>query len=148
MYLQVQKFRFEDRFEYMFDIPENVMDLNVVKFSLQPIVENSFVHSFGENYKKIKITITAQLLSESSIVIRITDTGIGIPKEILKELTEKLRRNSSSLAGQHIGIMNVHQRIRYLFGSDYGITINSTSDLGTEVTIHLPVINGRDVENE
>lgn len=148
MYLQIQKFRFDDNFEYTFDIPASVMDFEVVKFSLQPIVENCFVHSFGENIEKIKITITAQLLSESSFVIRITDTGVGMQEEVLKELKEKLKINSTSLTGQHIGIMNVHQRIRYLFGSDYGIAINSKTGLGTDVHIHLPIVDVKDVENE
>ncbi|MEI4768651.1 sensor histidine kinase [Psychrobacillus sp. FJAT-51614] len=146
MYLKIQMIRFEDRFEYFFDIPDDVMDFDVVKFSLQPIVENCFMHSIGENSKKIKITINAQLLSKSSFNIRITDTGVGIKEEVLKELKEKLRNNSTSLGGQHIGIMNVHQRIRYLFGSEYGITINSTRGLETEVNIHLPIVDGKEVK--
>ncbi|WP_185907855.1 sensor histidine kinase [Psychrobacillus soli] len=146
MYLQIQMFRFEDRFDYLFDIPDYLMGLEVVKFSLQPIVENCFMHSIGENSKKIKITITAQLLSESKFVIRITDTGIGIKEDVLKELTEKLKENSTSLGGQHIGIMNVHQRIRYLFGSEYGITITSTRGLETEVSIHLPIVDVKEVK--
>ena len=44
--------------------------------------------------------------------------------------------------------MNVHQRIRYLFGSEYGITINSTRDLETEVSIHLPIVDAKEVEKE
>ncbi|MFJ8066370.1 histidine kinase [Psychrobacillus sp. NPDC096426] len=148
MYLQIQVFRFENRFEYIFNIPDDVIDFEVVKFSLQPIVENCFMHSIGENAKKINITITAQILSESSYVIRITDTGAGIKEEVLKELTEKLRKNSTSFGGQHIGIMNVHQRIRYLFGPEYGITINSTRGLETEVTIHLPIVDGKEVKKE
>ncbi|SER56967.1 sensor histidine kinase [Psychrobacillus sp. OK032] len=145
MYLQIQMFRFEDRFDYFFDIPDYVMDFDVVKFSLQPIVENCFMHSIGENSKKIKITITAQLLSKSSFGIRIKDTGVGIKEEVLIELTEKLNNDSTSLGGQHIGIMNVHQRIRYLFGSEYGITINSTRGVETEVTIHLPIVDTKEV---
>lgn len=146
MYLQIQMFRFEERFEYLFDIPDAVMDFEVVKFSLQPIVENCFMHSIGESSEKIKITISAQLLPDSSFEIRITDTGVGIQEEVLKELTEKLKENSTSLGGQHIGIMNVHQRIRYLYGSEYGITINSTRGIETKVTIHLPIVDGKEVK--
>lgn len=148
MYLQIQMIRFEDRFDYLFDIPDYLMHFEVVKFSLQPIVENCFMHSIGENSKKIKITITAQLLSESEFVIRITDTGIGIQEDVLKGLTEKLSENSTSLGGQHIGIMNVHQRIRYLFGLEYGITITSTRGLKTEVSIHLPIVDVKEVKKE
>ncbi len=98
-YLQIQKFRFEERFEYQFELHESVLDMKVPKFSLQPIVENCFVHSYGENREKIKITISAQLQSESSLIIRITDTGLGMTEEVLNELTERLSRNSTSLSG-------------------------------------------------
>lgn len=148
MYLQIQMFRFEDRFDYLFDIPDYLMEKEVVKFSLQPIVENCFMHSIGENAKKIKISITAQLLSESLFVIRITDTGVGIKEEVLKGLTEKLSKNSTNLGGQHIGIMNVHQRIRYVFGAAYGITITSKRGVETEVSIHLPIVDVKEVKGK
>ena len=92
MYLQIQKFRFEDRFEYSCDIPTWAMDLPVVKFSLQPIVENCYVHSMGANVKKIHILITAFRTSESSFVIRISDNGVGIPEHTVKEIRKKMEQ--------------------------------------------------------
>ena len=56
-YLQIQKFRFETRFEYEIDIPEWAMDFQVVKFSLQPLVENCFVHAYGQMIQNFKIKI-------------------------------------------------------------------------------------------
>ncbi|WP_158582950.1 sensor histidine kinase [Lysinibacillus yapensis] len=145
MYLQIQKLRFEERFEYVFDIAEPLRDYQVVKFSLQPIIENCFVHSIGEHAKKIKITISAHLHTDSSLIIKIADTGMGMEKEMLDDLTKKIRENASTLAGLHIGIMNVHQRIRYLYGAEYGITITSTRGSGTEVSLHMPIVQDKDV---
>ncbi|MEH7375811.1 sensor histidine kinase, partial [Neobacillus drentensis] len=141
MYLQIQKFRFEDRFEYMFDIPQWVMELEMVKFSLQPLVENCFVHGFGPNTRKLKIVISAFRHSESSVVIRISDTGEGIKDHILEEIKKRMDFKTATSDGKNIGIVNVHQRIHYLFGPEYGITIQSEQGSGTEVLIHLPILD-------
>ncbi|MEY2193714.1 sensor histidine kinase [Neobacillus sp. BF23-41] len=141
MYLQIQKFRFEDRFEYMFDIPQWVMELEMVKFSLQPLVENCFVHGYGPNTRKLKIVISAFRHSESSIVIRISDTGEGIKDHILEEIKKRMDLKTATSVGKNIGIVNVHQRIHYLFGPEYGITIQSEQGSGTEVLIHLPILD-------
>ncbi|MGF6949254.1 two-component system sensor histidine kinase YesM [Neobacillus sp. B4I6] len=141
MYLQIQKFRFEDRFEYMFDIPQWVMELEMVKFSLQPLVENCFVHGYGPNTRKLKIVISAFRHSESSIVIRISDTGEGIKDHILEEIKKRMDLKTSTSDGKNIGIVNVHQRIHYLFGPEYGITIQCEQCSGTEVLIHLPILD-------
>lgn len=147
MYLQIQKLRFEDRVEYDFEIPESLRECQVVKFSLQPIIENCFVHSIGPDAKNIKITISAMVLGDSSLVIRITDTGMGMNKEQLDDLTEKFNKNVSTLAGQHIGIMNVQQRIRSLYGPEYGISIKSIRGLGTEVSLQLPIVIEKEVKS-
>jgi two-component system, sensor histidine kinase YesM len=144
MYLQIQKFRFEDRFEYRFDIPDWAVDLTVVKFSLQPIVENCFIHAFGQKISKLMITITVLRSSESSFTIRISDTGAGIKENVLEEITRKIQQKKMTSDGQSIGILNVNHRINYLFGSEYGITIRSNPGIGTEVDMHLPMFDSKD----
>ncbi|WP_043930820.1 sensor histidine kinase [Bacillus sp. EB01] len=139
MFLQIQKVRFEDRFEYEVTIPKWAVDLQVIKFSLQPLVENCFVHSFGEDVGKIKIQLSVIRVNDFSFAIKISDTGAGIHKEKLEKLTAKIKQNLPSLDGNHIGIINVHQRIQYIFGSQYGIKIDSAKGNGTQVTIHLPM---------
>jgi two-component system sensor histidine kinase YesM len=141
MYLQIQKFRFEDRFEYMFNIPQWVMELKVVKFSLQPLVENCFVHGYGPHSRKLKIEISVYRHSDSSFVIRIVDSGKGIQDHILEEIKKRMDSKTATSDGESIGIVNVHQRIHYLFGSEYGITIKSEQGSGTEVLIHLPILD-------
>ena len=147
-YLQIQKFRFEDRFEYELIIPEWAMDLQVVKFSLQPLVENCFVHAFGQSFQKFRITISVIPLSESTYLIRVEDTGAGIPNHKLDELTRKLEQKTTNSDGKHIGILNVHQRIHYVFGAEYGLTIRSQMGSGTVVEMQLPMqeITGGEIE--
>ena len=138
-YLQIQKFRFEDRFEYELIIPDWAMDLQVVKFSLQPLVENCFVHAFGQSFQKFRITISVIPHSESTYLIRVEDTGAGIPNHKLDELTRKLEQKTTNSDGKHIGILNVHQRIHYVFGAEYGLTIRSQMGSGTVVEMQLPM---------
>ncbi|RFB12057.1 sensor histidine kinase [Bacillus sp. HNG] len=145
LYLQIQKYRFEERFTYSFVIPDWVKDQKVVKFSLQPILENCFAHAFGTNFENIKITIKVELSSEANYIIRIIDNGKGMDEEVLEELDRKLAQHTINLDGQHIGIMNVHQRIRYLFGEQYGVSIESQKGVGTQVNITLPLIEDKDV---
>jgi two-component system, sensor histidine kinase YesM len=138
-YLQIQKFRFEDRFEYEINIPSWAIEQQVVKFSLQPIVENCFVHAYEQSFKKFKITISVVSHSESSFAIRIEDTGAGIPNYKLDELTRKLEQKTTNSDGKHIGLLNVHQRIHYVFGAEYGLAIRSQLESGTVVEMQLPM---------
>ncbi|MDR7076955.1 two-component system sensor histidine kinase YesM [Neobacillus niacini] len=144
-YLQIQKFRFEERFEYEIDIPEWAIQQQVVKFSLQPLVENCFVHAYGQFSQKFRITISVVLDSESSFTIRIEDTGTGIPNHILDELTRKIEQKTTNSDGKHIGILNVQQRIHHVFGSEFGLTIRSQLGAGTVVEMHLPIKENSDV---
>ncbi|MEH7253041.1 sensor histidine kinase [Neobacillus niacini] len=138
-YLQIQKYRFETRFEYEIDIPEWAMDFQVVKFSLQPLVENCFVHAFGQMIHNFKIKITVILHSESTYAILVEDTGAGIPDHILEALTKKINQKVTNSDGNNIGILNVHQRILYVFGADYGLRIRSQGGRGTVVEMNLPI---------
>ncbi|SDM61613.1 sensor histidine kinase [Bacillus sp. OK048] len=138
-YLQIQKFRFDDRFEYEIDIPEWAMDFQIVKFSLQPLVENCFVHAYGQMIQKFKIKITAILHSESTYAILVEDTGAGIPNHTLAALTKKTDQKVTNSDGNKIGILNVHQRIHYVFGADYGLRIKSQEGRGTVVEMYLPI---------
>ncbi|MFJ7726760.1 sensor histidine kinase [Neobacillus sp. NPDC097160] len=140
MYLQIQKFRFEDRLEYSLDVPQWALDLEVVKFSLQPLVENCFVHGYGLNTRKIEIVLSVFCDSKSSFGISIIDSGKGIEEHKLKEIKKRMDLKNPSSDGENIGILNVQQRIHYLFGPEYGITIQSKQDSGTVVCIHLPIL--------
>ncbi|PFN98158.1 histidine kinase [Bacillus sp. AFS076308] len=141
MYLKIQKFRFEDRFDYQFDIPEWAMVLKAIKFSLQPLVENCFVHGHDAGVRKIKIVISVYRYSESSYVISICDNGKGIEERNLEEIRKRINLLTPAKDGKNIGILNVHQRIHYLFGSEYGITVRSKFGSGTKVLIHLPILD-------
>jgi two-component system, sensor histidine kinase YesM len=139
MYLQIQKYRFEDRFEYAFDIPEWAMDVQVLKFSLQPLVENCFKHGVGASAETVKITVSVARDTDSSFVIRVKDTGAGMSDETLQSVRRNLNRQEAVDGGPNIGIVNVHQRIVHLFGQEFGVEIQSQPGMGTEVRIRIPM---------
>jgi two-component system sensor histidine kinase YesM len=138
VYLRIQKFRFEEKLEYELDVPEWALDQEIVKFSLQPIVENSMIHGIEPGVGLMHVRITAVRDAETSFFVAIRDTGIGMSEEQLQDIHQNLERKDVLSGGEHIGIANVHRRIAYLYGPDYGVALNSITERGTAVRIRLP----------
>ncbi len=148
-YYLIQQYRFGDRLdmkiEYGNEDDLSLLDLYMPKLTLQPIVENSIYHGLerklGNGSLRIKMERTREYL-----IIRISDNGLGIEKDRLDVLNRKLLKNTyDDISGQEnglggIAIMNVNNRIKLLFGEQYGINIQSVSHVGTDVEITLPVI--------
>lgn len=148
-YYIIQKYRFGERLnlrvEYETINETEIMMYEIPKLSLQPIVENSIYHGIERNIGignlHIKIETTTKRL-----IITISDNGIGMTEERLKVINDKLSRtsldyiNPDTKADGGIGIVNVNNRIKLLFGEEYGICVYSTMHVGTDVEITLPLI--------
>ncbi|SDN64158.1 sensor histidine kinase [Bacillus sp. OK048] len=139
VYLRIQKYRFDEKLEYEFFIPEWAKNQTIAKFSIQPIVENSFKHGIELSGGISRISITALQESDDTYVIRIKDNGIGISQERLEEIRRNLRQKDVIDEGQGIGMVNVHRRIVHLFGDKYGISIHSSKGNGATLSIRLPM---------
>lgn len=137
-YLQIQKMRYSDRMSYTLDIPREVLPLYTVKLILQPLVENAIYHGIKESTHSGTVTITGGREGDT-LVLRVSDNGMGIPPERLKMLQRDLERGIS-VSREGYGIFNVNERIRLHFGSRYGLTLNSRWGEGTVATVHLPCI--------
>ncbi|WJH36055.1 sensor histidine kinase [Paenibacillus sp. CC-CFT747] len=138
VYLKIQKYRFEEKLDYVIDLPEWAGKQAMAKFSLQPLVENSIVHGFEPAFGRTCLTITAYRESEQAFVVQIEDTGMGIPEERLADIRAQMKEKDVIADGTHIGLTNVHRRIQYLFGEEYGVSIDSTLEKGTVVRLRLP----------
>lgn len=149
-YYSIQQYRFGDRLsvsvEYD-DVDEmEVLMLRLPKLTLQPIVENSIYHGIERKMGKSKLRIKIQTTLDR-LMITISDDGLGMEAEQLNMLNKKLR--STTLDGVMsdkskkggIAIVNVNNRIKLLFGDEYGIYIYSTSNVGTDVIITLPKVD-------
>jgi two-component system sensor histidine kinase YesM len=140
IYLRIQKYRFEHRLVYEMNIPDWAQQQSMPKFSIQPVVENSIIHGIEPTLGIIKITISAILNSEdNSFIVRIQDTGMGISQQTLQNIRRNLKQKDVMADGTNIGIINVHQRIRLLFGECYGISVESQDEHGVVVDIKLPL---------
>jgi two-component system sensor histidine kinase YesM len=139
-YVHIQNYRYGEELEVLINVDKDLFECVIVKFILQPIVENSFIHAF----KKMKGKKILSIIGEKEgdrLKIFVRDNGVGMDNETLQKIRESLRyREGNSEKG--IGLMNVHQRIRagYSPDSGFGIAIESAGNGGTEIEYTLPFI--------
>lgn len=139
-YIEIQNGRFPGKLLFNSDIDPLCSMLEIPKMSLQPIIENSFAHSFTGITRKWEIKIEAHYLDTCYQVI-ITDNGCGMTEETLAEVRKKLKnityKDPFHTSGS-IGLTNVNTRIKLLYGQEYGIEIESRRMQGCRVTLTLP----------
>jgi len=136
VYLQIQKHRFEERLQYEIDIPDWAMGQRIVKLALQPLIENSIIHGLEPAAGQTRIRLTAEKLDDDRFCIIISDNGAGMSIDQLEAIRSSLDDTQGDHS--HIGLQNVHKRIRYLFGDRYGLNVDSREGAGTVVRIVLP----------
>lgn len=147
VYLQIQEFRFEKQCEYRFLIPEWALDLLMVKFSLQPLVENCLIHGLRPDGRLLVIAIAAEC-QDQNLIISVTDNGKGMSPERLQAVRESLQAPEQAAQSCRIGLRNLHRRIINIFGEGYGLSLNSVPELETTITIRLPVVKQADKQEE
>lgn len=135
-YVSIQKIRFQDRFHYQAQIPEELQEHIVPKLMIQPIVENALLHGLTEQQDG-HITVTAVLQGER-LRIEVQDDGCGISPEIMAGLNGG---DGKRLAG-HIGFCNVDRIIRLNYGDAYGLRVDTPETGGTRVTVVIPAEMG------
>lgn len=134
-YLKIQQYRFGERISFHINLFCKVEDLKIMPLIIQPIVENAFIHGLEEKEGEGEIAIDVKMTDRLYIIIQ--DNGIGMSRETLEEIRNSLN-DYSRLTRSSIGLNNVNQRIKLLYGDEYGLVIESEKNTGTRVTIHLP----------
>jgi two-component system sensor histidine kinase YesM len=148
-YVKIQQIRFAGRFEFETEITPGALECEVLKMILQPIVENAVYHGLETKLGKGLLSMSGYIDENGDLRLCVSDDGTGMDKESLEELVRELNRDqSASLTDFHasIGLMNVNNRIRLIYGDKYGIEVNSVKDLGTQVLIRLPARGKKDVQ--
>ncbi|MCR5669688.1 MAG: sensor histidine kinase [Butyrivibrio sp.] len=135
-YLEIQQIRYQDILSYDIDVPESLFNCRIPKITLQPIVENALYHGIKNVRGGGKITLEGKDLGDD-FVIKISDDGIGMDADRLNEVRKGLT-DSDPDAGEIYGLYNVNQRIKMRYGDEYGLTIDSTYEIGTMVLVRLP----------
>lgn len=141
-YIAIQSLRHNNRISLNLNITKNLENVNILKFTIQPIVENSILHGLPENPEMamcISINVSRQ---ENRIILKIHDTGAGMSKQTLDALHETLYHDRIFYLEKDlksgIGLQNIQRRLQLHYGKSYGLQINSTPGEGTLVTISIP----------
>lgn len=136
-YVNILALRYGDLFDIEWDIDESILSYTIIKICLQPIIENAVYHGIKQKNDKGLIKIKG-LCDDNNIILIVSDDGIGIEKDALDELNKTLSETSFTNEKSHIGLSNVNQRIKIIFGDSYGIHVESTVGVGTDVYVTIP----------
>lgn len=143
-YLIIQQMRFKNKFEFSFDVQEEVLSYVTLKLIIQPLIENALEHGIEPSVDKGHITISVRL-NGSEIVIQVIDNGLGMSEEQLNRIRTGTVLSSK---GTGVGVTNVQERIRLYFGAAYGLRFESEQEVGTTVTIIFPALMPEQIEGE
>lgn len=135
-YATIQRIRYGAFFEIQYDIPDDIQENHILKFLLQPIVENAIIHSHDGTDRRVLIQISGKK-EENRIVLRISDNGKGMDEQTVNAILNGKHGATGNLSG--IGIGNVRDRIKLCYGEKFGLMLESEPGVGTTVTIHIPV---------
>jgi len=133
VYVHIQKFRFEERFDVVFEIDEQVRGYYTVKNVLQPLVENAIKHGIEPKHSQGTITVQAYL-DKRTIIFRVMDDGIGMTENRLNEVLEGRQLESE---GSGYALRNIKERLKIYYGEHHRFELFSKPGVGTTVTIAL-----------
>lgn len=144
-YLEIQEMRYHDILEYDIQIDQVLYDYQILKLTLQPLVENALYH--GIKYKRAKgyIHITGE--KDGDVLrLRVRDNGVGMEEDVLEQIRREIERPCQETE-KGFGLANINERIRMYFGNEYGMTISSEKGKGTIVEIMIPAIKAEGRES-
>lgn len=139
MFLELHKFRYDDKFEYCIDYDSDILSYKIIKLIIQPVIENYLVHGIDLEREDNFLMITAEKI-DNDLLVTIEDNGKGIEEGRLKNINSSLTQGVKN--GDSIGLLNTHERIVLEYGKEYGITLKNKKLGGTEVSIKIPAMGG------
>lgn len=146
-YIYLQQIQYDKPFEVFYDIDPPVMNCKILRFILQPIVENTIIHGFKARGGSGCLEIIGKT-EKDHLILLIQDDGVGMNEEKVNHLNEYIRAGDQPI-GYHksIGLRNVNLRIKLAFGDQYGMQVDSCPGRGTVVQLLLPIIRWDGREN-
>ncbi len=133
-YLEIQQMRYRDLMDYEIDIPDRLKSFVLPKLTLQPLVENALYHGVKNRRCKGLIRLTGRE-EDNCVILEVMDDGRGMTKERLDGIQSSL----TDVKHEGFGLRTVHQRIQILFGAEYGLSLESTPDIGTKIIVRIPM---------
>ncbi len=146
-YLQLMNFRHQEDIQLEIKISQEIKENHVPRFFLQPIVENAFIHGYHERHGQIHIS--AELVDAHFLKLKIADDGVGMDEDKLNKLKQSIFVHIGNHQEEHqgsfngIGIRNVYQRMKLIYGESFNMLIESTLGKGTAFIFYIPIEKGR-----
>jgi two-component system sensor histidine kinase YesM len=138
-YLKIQEIRFAGQLFWDVDMDDQLAEVKMIKFILQPLVENSINHGIRRRETPGHIHIRASK-DEECFLLEVEDDGIGMSPEQLDRIRQSLEEDNSNEEQDHgFGLRNVHQRLQLHYGLPYGLQFKSVEGKGTTVSVKLPI---------
>lgn len=136
-YMELFEYRYQGSFHSSVECPPELLPLSVIKFALQPVIENYFIHGIDRDRQDNWIRIWAQQ-KEGTLYLYVQDNGCGMSKELLEAKNKELQENvkSQEQAGS-IGLQNINRRIKAVYGDKYGVSMEMAKPGGLLVTLSI-----------
>lgn len=136
-YISIEEIKYQAHINIVWEIPRECCECNVIRFLLQPIIENSLMHGFRRSWGEKEIIRVNAEQTDDGLVISVIDNGVGMPEDKLEKLNNDLK-NGVFPNKKHIGLCNLNKRIQLLYGDRYGCSVKSVENNGVTVVILLP----------
>lgn len=138
-YLDIQKYRFEDRVSYEVSVEERCMERMISKFGILTFVENACIHGIEKERKGGKITLNIRK-AEDRLLIEVCDNGRGMDSGQLERIQRKIQNASMEdlYSASHIGMLNAVVRLKNYFEGDVLFEVSSVKGQGTKINISIP----------
>ncbi len=134
-YLKIMEFKFSGSFYYQIDIPEEISALKTVKFWLQPLCENFFVHGYDKS-SEFNLLIVSGKVEPDAYVIEITNNGEKIEPELLKQINLQLQDGTEDTR-KGIGLANVNSRLRFFYNNQVAMTVSNNAEAGVTISVRI-----------
>ncbi len=142
-YMKIQKIRFQDRFSMDTQIEASLLQLKIPKLLIQPLVENALKHGLEMKRGKGRIIIRG-FRTEDTLFIVVSDDGVGMNTSELKALNQRMAADSQvelvSGNSTNVGLININDRVKMIYGPKHGVTVRSIQNVGTEVTVTVGIL--------
>lgn len=142
-YVNIQKIRFVDKIKVSYSVDEELLSYPILKFLIQPVVENAFCHGLEKKEGPGTLTISIAKANQAVIMIRVEDDGVGMSEQAVHGLNARLEEwgAADDESGRtSVGLRNVISRIKTFYGPEYGLRVTSQMHAGTCVEIIIPAI--------
>lgn len=145
-YLELFEYRYQGKFTSEVECPEELMNYPIMKFILQPVIENYFVHGIRGEQEGNQIQIRVEKESDA-LLIHVIDNGRGMEAEAIAQKNLELQENSIS-DRKSIGVTNVNRRVKAVYGKEYGVLLKRSESGGMHVIVKVGLGEGEKDEKD